>query len=145
MSYIRIGFEISEQNYISIDNNIYNIRIDNDNNRIINIFNSYYESLKGYFPRNKRGLIFSPSFNDNFEASGSISFPYASIIYHAFLYKLFDLTGYIFAQVIFVAISYYIIFYFLKKQYDRFIVLEIFGCFGDIVISTKEHSLKYFE
>ena len=59
---------------------------------------------------------FSPSFNDNFEASGSISFPYASIIYHAFLYKLFDLTGYIFAQVIFVAISYYIIFYFLKKS-----------------------------
>ena len=27
---------------------------------------------------------FSPSFNDNFKASGSISFPYASIIYHAF-------------------------------------------------------------
>ncbi len=59
---------------------------------------------------------FSPSFNDNFEASGSISFPYASIIYHAFLYKLFNLSGYIFAQVIFVAISYYIIFYFLKKS-----------------------------
>jgi len=33
-------------------------------NRFNYLFNSYYESLKGYFPRNKRGLIFSPSFNE---------------------------------------------------------------------------------
>ena len=59
-------------------------------------------------------LNFSPSYNDYFQAEGLITFPYASIAFHAIFYKFFGLFGYIFSQIIFVTLTYYLIFYFLR-------------------------------
>ena len=57
---------------------------------------------------------FSPSYNDYFEAEGLMTFPYASIILHSIFFKFFGLNGYIISQILFVILSYNLIYYFLK-------------------------------
>ena len=56
----------------------------------------------------------SPTFNDYFNADGMMTFPYASIIFHTIFFKIFGLSGYIIAQACFVALSYYVIYLFIK-------------------------------
>jgi len=61
-------------------------------------------------------INFSPSFNGYFVTEGVTSFPYASIIFHAILFKLFNLHGLVIAELIFCIFGYLLVYYFLKKS-----------------------------
>lgn len=56
-----------------------------------------------------------PSFNEYFKPTNPIAFPIASIIFHAFFYKIFGLISYIFLEIIFVISAYFLIYLFAKK------------------------------
>lgn len=56
-----------------------------------------------------------PAFSEYFKPTNVIAFPIASIIFHAFFYKIFGLISYVFLEIIFVVIAYLLI-YLLAKQ-----------------------------
>ena len=56
-----------------------------------------------------------PTFSEYFKATNPIAFPIASIIFHAFFYKIFGLISYVFLEIIFVVTAYYLIYLIAKK------------------------------
>tara|TARA_Y100000591_G_scaffold123218_1_gene105224 strand:+ start:8053 stop:9882 length:1830 start_codon:yes stop_codon:yes gene_type:complete len=73
---------------------------------------------KQYFPFiiSLSNFDFSPSHNDFYRADGVTTFPYASLIYHALLFKFFDLSSIIVGELIFYTLAYLLIYYFLRKS-----------------------------
>ncbi len=73
---------------------------------------------KQYFPFiiSLSNLDFSPSNNNFYVADGTTSFPYASIIYHAFLFNFFGLSSIIIGELVFYTSAYFLIYYFLKRS-----------------------------
>jgi len=71
-----------------------------------------------YFPYiiSLSNLDFSPSHNSLFQADGVTSFPYASILFHALLFKILDLPSIIFLELIFYILVYYLVYSFLRKS-----------------------------
>ncbi len=119
---------------------------------ILNFY--YYEDLiyelnfllnfndQQYFPFiiSLSNLEFSPSHNEFFKPDGTTSFPYASIMFHALLFKILDLPSIIIGEIIFYILAYYIVYIFLIKSginetSSIFVTILIF--FSPIVL---EHS-----
>ncbi len=73
---------------------------------------------KQYFPYiiSLSEINFSPSHNDYYVTDGVTSFPYASIIFHAFLFKFFDLSSIFIAELLFYTFAYLLVYFFLKKS-----------------------------
>lgn len=71
-----------------------------------------------YFPYiiSLSNLDFSPSHNDFFQTDGVTSFPYASILFHALLFKIIDMPSIIVAEIIFYILAYYLVYIFLRKS-----------------------------
>ena len=60
-------------------------------------------------------LNLSPTFNEYFVTEKLITFPIASIIFHAFFYKIFGLISYVILEITFVVFVYYLIYTIIKK------------------------------
>ena len=60
-------------------------------------------------------LNLSPTFNEYFSTEKLITFPIASMFFHALFYKIFGLISYIFLEIIFVTLAYVLIYYLFKE------------------------------
>ena len=81
----------------------------------LRIFVNFNDS--SYFPFivSLSELNLSPAFSEYFKPTNLIAFPIASIIFHAFFYKIFGLISYVFLEIIFVITAYFLIYLLAKK------------------------------